>query len=179
MIFLLRVALSVSSALLLARSQSSTFQISLTCVFPSCFRSSSLPFPWYFRPQHFPHYVFFISLRIVTCPVIFFWKAVALSLSLVCARSWSCDSVHPPVTLASSSSRLPQLRFPWRYSQTSVRYSTADLITGTIVKCKPPPSVSLSGILLSHITQLQFFQVLQSGPTHSAISPFPYHLPHL
>ena len=37
---------------LLARSQSSTFQISLTCVFPSCFRSSSLPFPWYIRPQH-------------------------------------------------------------------------------------------------------------------------------
>ena len=37
---------------LLARSRSSTLQISLTCVFPSCFRSSSLPFPWYIRPQH-------------------------------------------------------------------------------------------------------------------------------
>ena len=32
---------------LLARSQSSTFQISLTRVFPTYFRSSSLPFPWY------------------------------------------------------------------------------------------------------------------------------------
>ena len=30
----------------LARSQSSTFQISLTRVFPSCFRSSSLPLTW-------------------------------------------------------------------------------------------------------------------------------------
>ena len=46
---------------LLARSQSSTFQISLTCVFPSCFRSSSLPFPWYIRSQYFPQYVFTIS----------------------------------------------------------------------------------------------------------------------
>ena len=31
---------------LLARSQSSTLQISFACVFPSCFRSSSLPFSW-------------------------------------------------------------------------------------------------------------------------------------
>ena len=46
---------------LLARSQSSTFQISLTRVFPSCFRSSSLPFPWYIRSQYFPQYVFTIS----------------------------------------------------------------------------------------------------------------------
>ena len=48
---------------LLARSQSTTFQISLTRVFPSCFQSSSLPFPWYIRPQHFPQYVFAISPR--------------------------------------------------------------------------------------------------------------------
>ena len=40
---------------LLARSQSSTFQISLTRVFPSCFRSSSLPFPWYILSQYFQH----------------------------------------------------------------------------------------------------------------------------
>ena len=46
---------------LLARSQSRTLQISLACVFPSCFRSSSLPFPWYICPQHFPQYVFAIS----------------------------------------------------------------------------------------------------------------------
>ena len=46
---------------LLAHSQSSTFQISLTRVFPSCFRSSSLPFPWYIRSQYFPQYVFTIS----------------------------------------------------------------------------------------------------------------------
>ena len=46
---------------LLARSQFSTFQISLTRVFPSFFRSSSLPFPWYICLQHFPQYVFAIS----------------------------------------------------------------------------------------------------------------------
>ena len=46
---------------LLARSQSSTFQISLTRVFPSCFRSSSLPFPWYICPQNVPQYVLAIS----------------------------------------------------------------------------------------------------------------------
>ena len=46
---------------LLARSQSSTLQISLACVFPSCFRSYSLPFPWYIDPHHFPQYVFAIS----------------------------------------------------------------------------------------------------------------------
>ena len=54
---------------LLARSQSSTFQISLTRVFPSCFRSSSLPFPWYIRPQHFPQYVFAISPHHMPVPV--------------------------------------------------------------------------------------------------------------
>ena len=54
---------------LLARSQSSTFQISLTRVFPSCFRSSSLPFPWYICPQHFPQYVFAISPRHLPVPV--------------------------------------------------------------------------------------------------------------
>ena len=46
---------------LLARSQSSTLQISFACVFPSCFRSSSLPFPWYICPHHFPQYVLPIS----------------------------------------------------------------------------------------------------------------------
>ena len=54
---------------LLARSQCSTFQISLTRVFPSCFRSSSLPFPWYIRPQHFPQYVFAISPHHMPVPV--------------------------------------------------------------------------------------------------------------
>ena len=54
---------------LLARSQSSTFQISLTRVFPSCFRSSSLPFPWYIRPQHFPQCVFAIALHHMPVPV--------------------------------------------------------------------------------------------------------------
>ena len=46
---------------LLARSQPSTFQGSFAPDFPSCLRSSSLPFPWYIRSQHFPRFVFFIS----------------------------------------------------------------------------------------------------------------------
>ena len=72
MIFLLHIALSISSPALrpvlfmsyrvagmtadlpsphrpvrlLTRSQTSTFHVSLARVFPSCFRSSSLPFPW-------------------------------------------------------------------------------------------------------------------------------------
>ena len=54
---------------LLARSQPSAFQVSLAYVFPSCFRSSSLPFPWYIRPQHFPQYVFFISPHRMPVPV--------------------------------------------------------------------------------------------------------------
>ena len=54
---------------LLARSQPSTFQISLTRVFPSRFRSSSLPFPWYIRSQHFPQYVFAISPHHMPVPV--------------------------------------------------------------------------------------------------------------
>ena len=47
---------------LLARSQSSTFHVTLACIFPSC----SLPFSWYvyiyiyIRPQHFPQYAFLL-----------------------------------------------------------------------------------------------------------------------
>ena len=54
---------------LLARSQPSTFQVSLARVFPSCFRSSSLPFPWYIRPQHFPQYMFSMSPHHMPIPV--------------------------------------------------------------------------------------------------------------
>ena len=46
---------------LLARSQSCTVHVSLAFIFPSCFRSSYLPFPWYIRSQYFPQYVFAIS----------------------------------------------------------------------------------------------------------------------
>ena len=54
---------------LLARSQPSTFQVSLACVFPSCFRSSSLPFPRNIHSQHFPQYVFFIFISPHHMPV--------------------------------------------------------------------------------------------------------------
>ena len=33
-----------------------------TRVFPSCFQSASLPFPWYIHSQHFPQYVFFVLI---------------------------------------------------------------------------------------------------------------------
>ena len=46
---------------LLVCSQPNAFQVSLAHVFPSCFRSSSLPFPWCNHPQRFPQYVFFIT----------------------------------------------------------------------------------------------------------------------
>ena len=54
---------------LFARSQSSTCHASLVIIFPSCFWSSSLPFPWYIRPQHFHQYVFVISPHHMPVPV--------------------------------------------------------------------------------------------------------------
>ena len=45
------------------------FQVSLDCIFPSYSRSSTLPFPWYVRPKHFPRCVFFISPRHMPLPV--------------------------------------------------------------------------------------------------------------
>ena len=41
---------------LLTRSQSSTCHVSLACVFPSYFRSSSLLFPVNIHPHHFPRH---------------------------------------------------------------------------------------------------------------------------
>ena len=88
---------------LLARSQSSTFQISLTRVFPSCFRSSSLPFPWYIRPQHFPQYVFAISPHHMPVPVQSSLGDLFGSLCHSCCSSdvfipdlvFACHSAHP------------------------------------------------------------------------------------
>ena len=56
-------------ARILARSQRSTFQVSLARVFPSCFRSPYLHCPGYIRPQHFPQCVFFISPYHMPAPV--------------------------------------------------------------------------------------------------------------
>ena len=61
---------------LLARSQ----YLSSTR-FPSCFWSSSLPFPWNSRPQHFPQYVF-ISHRL---SVIFLEASATLDVSRMCS----------------------------------------------------------------------------------------------
>ena len=54
---------------LLARSQSSAFQVSLAYVFPSCFRLSSRLFPWYICPQHFLHVVLLVSPHHMPVPV--------------------------------------------------------------------------------------------------------------
>ena len=88
---------------LLARSQSSSFQISLTRVFPSCFRSSSLPFPWYIRPQHFPQYVFAISPHHMPVPVQSSLGDLFGNLRHSCCSSdmfipdlvFACHSAHP------------------------------------------------------------------------------------
>ena len=72
---------------LLARSQSSTLQISLACVFPSCFRSSSLPFPWYICHHHFPQYVFAISPHHMPVPY-----QSSLSDLFGCLRHSCCSS---------------------------------------------------------------------------------------
>ena len=66
MIFLLHVALSVTS---LALTQSSTFHVSLAQVFPSCFRSPSSFSLVNIRSQHFPQYMFFISPQHMPAPV--------------------------------------------------------------------------------------------------------------
>ena len=88
---------------LLPRSQSSTFQISLTRVFPSCFRSSSLPFPWYIRSQYFPQYVFTISPHHMPVPDQSSLGDLFGSLRHSCCSSdvfipglvFACHSAHP------------------------------------------------------------------------------------
>ena len=88
---------------LLARSQSSTFQILFTCVFPSCFRSSSLPFLLYICPQHFPQCVFAISPHHMPVPVQSSLGDLFGSLRHSCCSSdvfipdlvFACHSAHP------------------------------------------------------------------------------------
>ena len=64
-ISLLLIALSVSSPALSPELCKSC----LSRIFPCCFRSSSLPFPWHICPQHFPQNVFFISPHRMPVPV--------------------------------------------------------------------------------------------------------------
>ena len=101
---------------LLARSQSSTFQISLTCIFPSCFWSSSLLFPWYIRSHHFPPYVFAISPHHMPVPVqsslVIFLEACA---TLVVPRMCSF--------LILSLSVTPHIHRSILISVTSIRFS--------------------------------------------------------
>ena len=156
---------------LLARSQSSTFQISLTRVFPSCFRSSSLPFHWYIRPQHFPPYVFAISPHHMPVPVQSSLGDLFGSLRhLVVPRMCSflilslrvTPHIHRSILISVTSIRFSCL---FVVAHVSAPYSIAGLIT--VLYTFP---FSFTGILLSHSTPLPFFQFLQPAPTRFVIS---------
>ena len=155
---------------LLARSQSSTFQISLTCVFPSCFRSSSLHFPWYIRPQHFPQYVFTSSPHHMPAPVQSSLGDLFGSQTLVVPRMCSflilylrvTPHIHRSILISVISIRFSCL---FVVAHVSAPYSIAGLVT--VLYTFP---FSFTGILLSHSTQLHFFQFLQPAPTRFVIS---------
>ena len=146
---------------LLARSQSSTFQISLTCVFPSCFRSSSLPFPWYICPHHFPQGVFAISPHHMPVPdqslsVIFLEACTTLVVPRMC--SFLILSLHvTPHIHRSILISVTSIRFSCLFvvAHVSAPYSIAGLIT--VLYTFP---FSFTGILLSYSTPLHFFQFL-------------------
>ena len=72
---------------LLARSQPSALQFSLAPVFPSCFRSSFLPFPWNIHSRHFPQYVLFISPhhQFMCLYVVFLAACVTLVVPRMCS----------------------------------------------------------------------------------------------
>ena len=84
----------------LPSSQSSTFHVLLSRIFSSCFWSPYLPFPLYYRPQHFPHYVFFISPQYMLVPV-------QSSLHDLCPSDVFVRDLSFPSTVPSSS-RSPQ-----------------------------------------------------------------------
>ena len=153
---------------LLARSQSSTFQISLTRVFPSCFRSSSLPFPWYIRSQYFPQYVFTISPHHMPVPDQSSLGDLFGSLRHSCCSSDVFMSlrvtphIHRSILISVTSIRFSCL---FVVAHVYAPYSIAGLIT--VLYTFP---FSFTGILLSHSTPLHFFQFLQPAPTRFVIS---------
>ena len=156
---------------LLARSQSSTFQISLTRVFPSCFRSSSLPFPWYIRSQYFPQYVFTISPHHMPVSDQSSLDDLFGSLRHSCCSSdvfipdlvFACHSaIHRSILISVTSIRFSCL---FVVAHVSAPYSIAGLIT--VLYTFP---FSFTGILLSHSTPLHFFQFIQPAPTRFVIS---------
>ena len=151
---------------LLARSQSSTFQISLTRVFPSCFRSSSLRFPWYIRPQHFPQYVFAISPHHNFLSVIFLEACATLVVPRMCSflilSLRITPHIHRSILISVTSISFSCL---FVVAHVSAPYSIAGLIT--VLYTFP---FSFTGILLSHSTPLHFFQCLQPVPTRFVIS---------
>ena len=125
---------------LLARSQSSTFQISLTCVFPSCFRSSSLPFPWYIRSQYFPQYVFTISPHHMPVPDQSSLGDLFGSLRHSCCSSdvfipdlvFACHSFHCPLFCFTKNNNLE-----WESSRFATR-DVFDLNAGVLPQMSPP-----------------------------------------
>ena len=165
---------------LLARSQSSTFQISLTRVFPSCFRSSSLLFPGISALNTF------LSMcspsLLITCPyqinllsVIFLEACATLVVPRMCSflilSLRVTPHIHRSILISVTSIRFYCL---FVVAHVSAPYSIAGLIT--VLYTFP---FSFTGILLSHSTPLHFFQFLQPASTRFVISVsnFPYHIP--
>ena len=145
---------------LLARSQSSTFQISLTRVFPSCFRSSPLPFPWYIRSHLNTFLSMYSPSLLITCPYqlnllsVIFLEACA---TLVVPRMCSFLILSLPVTPHIHRSILisvTSIHFSCVFvvAHVSAPYSIAGLIT--VLYTFP---FSFTGILQSHSTPLHFF----------------------
>ena len=78
----------------------SRLYLSLAHVFPSCFRSSTLPFSCYISSRHFP---FHMSVSVQSDLRGLFWS----SLSLKCVCSWYCHCVSLCPSIVASLSRSP------------------------------------------------------------------------
>ena len=150
---------------LLARSQSSTFHILLTRVFQPCFRSSSLPFPWYIRPQHFPQYVFAISPHHMPVPVQSSLGDLLEACATVVVPRMSSflilslrvtPHIHRSILISVTSIRCSCL---FVVAHVSVTYIIAGLIT--VLYTFP---FSFTGILLSHSTPLHCPYVPSMSP---------------
>ena len=154
---------------LLARSQSSTFQISLTCVFSSGFRSSSLPGISALNT--------FLSMcspsLLITCPyqinllsVIFLEACATLVVPRMCSflilSLRVTPHIHGSILISVTSIRFPCL---FVVAHVSAPYSISGLIT--VLYTFP---FSFTGILLSHSTPQHYLQFLQPAPTRFVIS---------
>ena len=131
---------------LLARSQSSTFQISLTCVFPSCFRSSALPFPGISALNTFlsmcsPSFLITCPYQINLLSVIFLEACATLVVPRMCSflilSLRVTPHIHRSILISVTSIRFSCL---FVVAHVSAPYSIAGLITVLYAY----PSVSLA-----------------------------------